>query len=60
VLKEDPTVRLMLTSRTDIFDAYTESTFATALGRYARIVATEKISATGRTLFVYEGSGRES
>lgn len=54
VQKDDPTVRLMLTSRADIFDTYSEATFAGALRRCARIVATERISSTGRCLFIYD------
>jgi ribosomal protein L11 methylase PrmA len=54
VQKEDPTVRLMLASREDIFSGYNEASFNTALGRHARIVRVETISASGRRLFVYE------
>jgi hypothetical protein len=44
----------MLSSREDIFSTYDEASFAAALGRHARIVRTETVSATGRRLFVYE------
>ncbi len=53
VPKDDPTVRLMLTSREDIFHDYSEENFSAALGRCARIDAAETISASGRRLFSY-------
>jgi ribosomal protein L11 methylase PrmA len=56
VQKDDPTVRLMLASREDVFDAYTEEAFAAALRRYARIERVETISAANRRLFVYDRS----
>lgn len=56
VQKDDPTVRLMLASREDIFDRYEEASFAAALSRHARIVRTETVSAAGRRLFVYDRS----
>ena len=56
VQKSDPTVQLMLTSRKDIFDTYSEEAFAAALARYARIVSRERISAAGRVLYVFERS----
>ena len=46
VQKSDPTVRLMLAAREDIFDRYDEASFAAALSRHARIVRTETISTT--------------
>lgn len=54
VQKADPTVRVMLASRADIFDRYSEEHFAAALTRVARVVHTDTVSATGRRLFVYE------
>lgn len=54
VPKDDPMVRLMLASRADVFDAYTMEAFASALARFARVVASETVSASGRCLFVYE------
>ncbi|MEX2662272.1 MAG: hypothetical protein WD227_10085, partial [Vicinamibacterales bacterium] len=54
VQKSDPTVQLMLSTREDIFDTYTEEAFAAALGRHARIVERRVISAAGRTLFFFD------
>jgi hypothetical protein len=54
VQKSDPTVQLMLSTREDIFDTYTEEAFAAALARHARIVERRVISAAGRTLFLFE------
>jgi ribosomal protein L11 methylase PrmA len=53
VPKDDPTVRLMLSSREDIFRDYSEENFSAALRRSARIDAAETISASGRRLFTY-------
>jgi hypothetical protein len=43
----------MLMVRDDIFDSYTEETFASALQQVATIVESRRISATGRTLYIY-------
>ncbi len=56
VPKDDPTVRLMLASREDIFQDYDEGSFTAALSRHARVVHSEAISSTGRRLFAYERS----
>jgi ribosomal protein L11 methylase PrmA len=56
VPKDDPTVVLMLSSREDIFRDYNEENFSAALRRYARIDASETISASGRRLFAYDRS----
>ena len=56
VQKDDPTVRLMLAAREDIFDRYDEASFTAALSRHARIVRTVTVSATGRRLFEYDAS----
>lgn len=53
VPKSDPTVQTMLMVRDDIFDSYTEETFASALQQVATIVESRRISATGRTLYIY-------
>jgi ribosomal protein L11 methylase PrmA len=58
VPKDDPTVRLMLSSREDIFSDYSEENFSAALRRHARIDACETISASGRRLFAYDRSCR--
>jgi ribosomal protein L11 methylase PrmA len=54
VPKEDPTVKLMLASRKDIFDAYNADAFETALAAHARIVRAETISAAGRRLYQFD------
>jgi ribosomal protein L11 methylase PrmA len=54
VPKDDPTVRIMLAARSDIFDDYSFDAFVTLLGQRARIVRELTISASGRTLFWYE------
>jgi ribosomal protein L11 methylase PrmA len=53
VPKSDPTVRTMLTLREDIFDSYSEDTFANALQQNATVVAKKTVSSTGRTLYTY-------
>jgi ribosomal protein L11 methylase PrmA len=54
VPKADPTVQLMLSSREDVFDDYSEQAFTAALGGRARVRRAETISASGRRLFEYE------
>lgn len=54
VPKDDPTVQTMLALREDIFPDYTEDNFKALLSRHGRIVASSRISGTGRTLFRYE------
>jgi hypothetical protein len=54
VPKHDPTIRKMLAFREDIFSDYTESAFADALGKRARICHVETISGTGRKVYWYE------
>lgn len=54
VPKEDPTVHTMLALRDDIFPDYTEENFTALLARHGRIVASSRVSGTGRTLFRYE------
>jgi ribosomal protein L11 methylase PrmA len=54
VPKEDPTVKLMLASRKDIFDGYTADAFEAAMASHARIVRAETISAAGRRLYQFE------
>ncbi len=56
VPKADPTVRAMLATRDDIFDAYEESVFRLALAERARIVSEKVVSASGRTLFHFDRS----
>jgi ribosomal protein L11 methylase PrmA len=54
VHKSDPTVQRMLALREDVFPEYEEPAFAAALGRAARIVKSETVTATGRRLFWYD------
>lgn len=52
--KSDPRLQRMLTLRGDIFDDYTRDSFEAALKTHARIIATEEISSSGRTLYWYK------
>ena len=54
VPKHDSTIQRMLALRKDIFVDYTEETFAAHLGRFAKISDTKRVSASGRTLYMYE------
>jgi ribosomal protein L11 methylase PrmA len=54
VEKSDPTIQRMLALREDIFPAYTAAEFEAELGRNARIVKSETISASGRRLYLYD------
>lgn len=54
VPKSDPMIQIMLAHRRDIFPDYTEIAFKAALERRARIVAAERVSATGRMLFHFD------
>jgi ribosomal protein L11 methylase PrmA len=54
VPKADPTVQRMLALREDIFRDYEEAGFRSLLAGAARIVRSEAISSTGRTLYWYE------
>ena len=54
VQKSDETVQKMLAIREDIFTAYDEDAFSTALGRVAHIVDRIPISGSGRVLYWYE------
>jgi ribosomal protein L11 methylase PrmA len=54
VRKEDPTVQQLLALREDIFPDYLPKTFETALKARARIVKSEVVSSSGRTLYLYD------
>jgi len=54
VPKDDPTSRRMLALKGDIFAGYTAEAFERHLAARARIVRSERVSATGRTLYVFE------
>jgi ribosomal protein L11 methylase PrmA len=56
VQKSDPTVRQMLALREDIFDHYTVEVFVAALESRCRVVRSQEVSGTGRTLFQYDRS----
>ena len=53
VPKTDPMVQELLSLRKDIFPDYTEEAFKSCLEKQARIVASERVSETGRTLYQY-------
>lgn len=54
VQKTDPTVKIMLALREDVFPWYTEEDFARRLAARARIVRTQVTSSAGRTLYWFE------
>ncbi len=54
VPKEDPMVQELLRLREDVFVDYTESAFMTHIAEWARVVRSERISASGRTLIWYD------
>lgn len=54
VPKDDPMVQSLLRLREDVFDAYREDAFASALGARAAIVRTDAVSSTGRRLYWFE------
>lgn len=54
VRKEDPTVQQLLALREDIFPDYLPKTFEASLKARARIVKSEVVSASGRTLYLYD------
>ena len=54
VPKGDPMVKKLLALRKDIFPDYTLESFESLLARHARIVATETITDSGRTLLAFE------
>jgi len=54
VQKQDPTVQQLLALREDIFPDYTPVAFEAALRARARIVKSETVSATGRTLYWFD------
>jgi ribosomal protein L11 methylase PrmA len=54
VPKDDSTSRRMLALKGDIFPGYTAQAFEQHLSARARIARTERVSASGRTLYVFE------
>lgn len=54
VPKADPMVQALLSMRDDIFPDYTRAHFVDALKARARIVRSEAVSASGRTLFWFD------
>ena len=57
VQKSDPTVQQLLALREDIFPGYTQEAFERAISSRARIVKSERVSASGRTLYWYQRAG---
>lgn len=53
VPKEDSQVRILLSSREDIFPNYNEAAFEDAFKTYFRLVKKEKIPGTERTLYLF-------
>jgi ribosomal protein L11 methylase PrmA len=56
VEKTDPTVRQLLALRKDIFSDYSRENFEAVINARARIIRSEKVSSTGRTLYFYDRS----
>jgi ribosomal protein L11 methylase PrmA len=54
VPKSDPTVQKLLALREDIFADYNAVSFEAALSTPARVIAAERVSSSGRTLYSYE------
>ena len=54
VPEDDPTIKRMLSIRKNIFDDYSISLFEESLAARCRIVASEVVSDTGRTLYWYD------
>jgi len=54
---DDPTVKKMLALRENIFADYSKSTFETRLAKCGKIIASEVVSETGRTLYWYDRTG---
>jgi ribosomal protein L11 methylase PrmA len=53
VPKADPAVQLMLSTREDIFDRYSQAEFESELTKRASIERAEIVSSSGRTLYAY-------
>jgi hypothetical protein len=54
VPKSDPTVQKLLALREDIFADYNAVSFEAALSKPALVIAAERVSSSGRTLYSYE------
>ncbi len=54
VPKSDPMVERLLLLREDLFDDYDQKSFEAALSRRARIVRSQRVSSSGRTLYCFE------
>lgn len=52
VPKEDPKVRVLLATREDIFDRYTQDDFEAAAGEHFEILARDPVADSGRTLYL--------
>lgn len=53
VPKSDPMVQQLLLLRHDLFDDYTRENFESLLAARSRIIATQAVSSSGRTLYIY-------
>lgn len=54
VPKHDPMVQRLLQMREDLFDDYDQESFEKYLGRRARVIKSEVVSASGRTLYWFD------
>jgi ribosomal protein L11 methylase PrmA len=57
VPKADPMVQRLLQLREDLFDDYEQKNFETLLAAHGRIVKSQAVSASGRTLYYFERHG---
>lgn len=54
VPKDDPNAQLLLRSREDIFYNYNQTEFEKVFGVYFKIITSEKLSASGRVIYLME------
>lgn len=54
VPKEDSKVKILLASRRDVFPDYHEKGFETAMSKHFKLVKSQKIQGTKRTLYLYK------
>ena len=54
VPKNDPMVQRLLQMREDLFDDYDQESFEKYLGRRARVIKSDVVSASGRTLYWFD------
>jgi SAM-dependent methyltransferase len=60
VPKDDPKVRVLLATREDIFDRYTQDDFEAAAGEHFEVIQRDPVADSGRTLYLLSSSGRQA